>query len=270
MVGQARTSPALLPVLSQHRFQPRIPSRQLRRIPRFSPPLLWVYIGINLRQPPATEESPMKLSNRSLIILFAILFVVSGPMLSTARLQAQDDAWFIVRADYGYKSQRNDVTDILRDLISRGGVNGLVAVNNQTMGGDPAKGKDKSLHILGRNRRGEEREFSFNENSFVNARMFLARREDRDDRPPVYGRDRDRDRDGYNGYNGLNIIRAYYGVQGKTINVTDLLRGWVREGTLSVVVTSSAMGTDPALGYDKILIVVYSYQGVETATAVRE
>jgi len=30
------------------------------------------------------------------------------------------------------------------------------------------------------------------------------------------------------------------------------------------------MGTDPAVGYDKVLIVVYSYQGVETATAVRE
>ncbi len=36
------------------------------------------------------------------------------------------------------------------------------------------------------------------------------------------------------------------------------------------VVTNSALGGDPAVGYDKILIVVYRYQGTETATAVRE
>ena len=222
----------------------------------------------------------MKLSNRNLIIFFAIFFALSGATLFSARLHAQDDAWFIVRADYGYKSERNDVTDVLKDLIARGGVDGLIAVNNQTMGGDPAKGKDKSLHILARNRRGEERDFSFNENAFVDTRMFVVRREDRDDRPAYgrdrddrpanYGHDRDHDRDGYNGYNGLNIVRAYYGVQGKTINVTDLLRSWIREGTLTVVVSNSAMGADPAVGYDKVLIVVYSYQGVETAAVARE
>ena len=39
---------------------------------------------------------------------------------------------------------------------------------------------------------------------------------------------------------------------------------------VSFVVTNSAMGGDPAIGSDKILIVVYRYHGNETATAVRE
>jgi len=39
---------------------------------------------------------------------------------------------------------------------------------------------------------------------------------------------------------------------------------------LSLVVTNGALGGDPAIGADKILIVIYRYQGRETATAVRE
>jgi hypothetical protein len=92
--------------------------------------------------------------------------------------------------------------------------------------------------------------------------MFMVRREDWDDRPPGYGEREDS--------NGLRIIRAYYGVQGHTVNVTDLLRSRIREGTLSFVVTNSALGGDPAIGADKVLIVVYRYQGNETAAAVRE
>jgi hypothetical protein len=94
--------------------------------------------------------------------------------------------------------------------------------------------------------------------------MFTARREDWDDRPANYG---GRDQDDYN---GLRILRAYYGVQGRTVNVTELLRSRVRDGVLSFVVTNSAFGGDPAIGADKVLIVVYRYQGTETATAVRE
>ena len=51
---------------------------------------------------------------------------------------------WIVRAEYGTINQRNDVTETLKDLIARGGMNGRVAVSNQTMGGgDPAVGADQ-------------------------------------------------------------------------------------------------------------------------------
>ena len=208
----------------------------------------------------------MKLANRyGLFVTAVVLLAISAAIFSTV-VGAQEEGWQIVRADYGFKNQRNDVTDILKDLIGRGGVNGRVAVNNQTMGGDPAVGKDKSLRIFARNRRNEQREFSFNEGGFVDVRMFSVRRDDWDDRPVNPG-DRDRDRDDRD---NLRIIRAYYGVQGRTVNVTELLRSRVREGVLSFVVTNSAMGGDPAIGADKLLIVVYRYQGTETATAVRE
>jgi len=161
-------------------------------------------------------------------------------------------------------------------------------VNNQTMGGDPAVGRDKSLRIFARNRRNEEREFNYKEGGFVEAHMFTVRHDDRDDHPANYGnRDRDdhpannvdhdrdarpahygdRDRDDWN---SLKIIGGYYGVQGRTVNVTDVLRSRIREGVLSFVVTNSALGGDPAIGADKILIVVYRHQGKESATAVRE
>jgi len=189
---------------------------------------------------------------------------------------AQEEGWQIQRADYGFKNQRSDVSDILKDLIERGGVNGRVAVNNQTMGGDPAVGRDKSLRIFARNRRNEEREFNYKEGGFVEARMFTVRHDDRDDRPANYG-DHDRDaRPAHYGdrdredWNSLKIIGGYYGVQGRTVNVTEVLRSRIREGVLSFVVTNSALGGDPAVGADKTLIVVYRYQGKESATAVRE
>ena len=230
----------------------------------------------------------MKLTNRYGVFVIAVIIFAIGATLFTAGVGAQEEGWKILRADYGFKNQRSDVSDILKDLIERGGVNGRVAVNNQTMGGDPAVGKDKSLRIFARNRRNEERQFNYNEGGFVEVRMFNVRRDDRDDHPANYGnRDRDdhaanyddRDRDARpahygdrdrEDWNSLKIIGGYYGVQGRTVNVTDVLRSRIREGVLSFVVTNSALGGDPAVGADKILIVVYRYQGKESATAVRE
>jgi hypothetical protein len=206
----------------------------------------------------------MKLGNRYGAFVIALLVFAISAVVFTAGVGAQEEGWQILRADYGFKNQRNDVTDILKDLIERGGVNGRVAVNNQTMGGDPAVGKDKSLRIFARNRRNEERQFDYNEDGFVEARTFNVRRDDWDDRPANYG---GRDRDDWN---SLKIIRGYYGVQGRTVNVTDALRSRIRDGVLNFVVTNSALGGDPAIGADKTLIVIYRYQGKESATAVRE
>src|SRR6266436_10427139 len=208
----------------------------------------------------------MKLTKHLGVFLVAGFMVAIGAAIFSAGVGAQEEGWQIVRADYGFRNQRNDVTDILKDLIGRGGVNGRVTVNNQTMGGDPAVGKDKSLRIFARNRRNEELEFNFREGAFVDVRKFEVRRDrdDWDDRGGNYG---GRDRDDWN---GLKIIRAYYGIQGRTINVTDLLRSRARAGGLNFVVTNSAFGGDPAVGADKYLIVIYRYQGREAATFVRE
>jgi hypothetical protein len=226
----------------------------------------------------------MKTTNHSLKVLILMFLFSTAVTLFAVGLGAQDEGWKIVRADYGFKAQRTDVTDILRDLVSRGGVNGRVLVNNQTMGGDPAVGRDKSLRIFARNRRNEDREFDVNEGGFVDARFFVVREEDRDDRVPARDdrpredRDRaDRPRDDHDRDRGergeardLVIIRGFYGVQGRTVNVTEQLRSMVRDGVLAVRVNNQNFGGDPAIGADKVLIVIYSSHGQEQASAVRE
>lgn len=195
-----------------------------------------------------------------------------GVSLFTARLFAQEGGWQIVRADYGFRNQRSDVTDILRDLIGRGGVNGRVAVNNQTMGGDPAVGRDKNLHIVARNRRNEQREFDFREGTFIDVVLFTVPRDDFGGRDQDRDRDRDRDhgdRDRGEG-RGVTIIRGYYGIQGRMANVTELLRARVRDGVLSLNVNNENLGGDPAIGANKILIVIYNFRGEEQATAIGE
>jgi hypothetical protein len=106
----------------------------------------------------ATEEPYMKATHHSWKLLVWLFVCSLGTILFTARIAAQDEVWRIMRADYGFRNQRTDVTDILRDLIGRGGVNGRVAVNNQTMGGDRLL--EMSLRIFAQNRRNEERELT--------------------------------------------------------------------------------------------------------------
>src|SRR5260370_20762102 len=103
----------------------------------------------------------MKVTSRTGVFVIAVARPAVGAAMFRMRVGAQEEGWQIVRADYGFKNQRNDVTDILKDLIGRGGVNGRVAVNNQTMGGDPAVGADKSLRIFARNRRHEAPQFTY-------------------------------------------------------------------------------------------------------------
>jgi hypothetical protein len=206
----------------------------------------------------------MKLSTRYAIFILAAFFAAAGITFLGTPAGAQDEGWVIMRAEYGTRNQHNDVTDIVKDLVGRGGVNGRVAVNNQTMGGDPAVGAEKHLRIWARNRRYEEREFDFKEGGFIEAAMFNVRR-DRDDWNDRQGGYGDRD-----DFPGVRIVRAYYGWGGSTVNVTELLRSRMRDGQISFVVTNSAMGGDPAVGADKILVVIYRYQGRESAAIVRE
>src|SRR5260370_40447319 len=137
-----------------------------------------------MRRASAVKESRMKFTYRyGMLVIAMVIFAIAVTVFSTG-VGAQDEGWQIVRADYGFRTQHNDVTDILKDLIGRGGVNGRVAVNNQTMGGDPAVGKDKILRIFGRNTSGEEREFSFNQVRFLQVRLFNLRHAPRLPRPP--------------------------------------------------------------------------------------
>jgi hypothetical protein len=58
--------------------------------------------------------------------------------------------------------------------------------------------------------------------------------------------------------------------QASSVNVTEVLRSKTHDGQLSFVVANSAMGGDPAVGADKVLVVIYRYQGSEAAAIVRD
>jgi hypothetical protein len=141
------------------------------------------------------------------------------------------------------------------------------------MGGDPAVGKDKSLRIFARNRSNQDHEFDYDEGGVIPVNMFMVRRDDRDERER---NERHDERSGYFGqregydWKELNIVRGFYGVQGRTANVTDLLQRMVHNGVVTVNVNNRSLGGDPAIGADKVLIVIYMYQGKEQATAVPE
>lgn len=208
----------------------------------------------------------MKFANRYGKFLFVLAVLVMATSMFGPGVVAQDEGWRIIHAEYGYRTQRADVTNLLVELIARGGDNGQIYVNDGPMGGDPAQGHEKTLYVRAKNRNGEERVFEYRQHGYLDVRLFDVRRDERD-----RDRDRDHDRDRDRGdSNGLQIVSAYYGVQGRTVNVTELLRRRMREGTVSLVVNDRALGGDPAPGLEKILIVVYRFQGNETATAVRE
>lgn len=215
----------------------------------------------------------MKRSNRlaacltAVSVLFALAFLTSS-------VSGQDGAWLFVRADYGFRNQRADVTGLVRDLILHGGVHGQISVNNQTMGGDPFPGADKVLRIFARDAHNQDREFDYVEGAFVPAGLFAVPqppdrddRTDRDDRDD-HGRGGD-DRD-HGDWNRLTIVNGFYGVQGRMVSVTDRLQGMVRNGQLSVVANNASMGGDPAPGGNKLLIVVYQYHGQQQAMAASE
>jgi len=215
----------------------------------------------------------MKVSTRYAIFVLAALFVAAGITLFSTPSGAQDNDWQIMRAEYGTRNQHNDVTDIVKDLVGRGGVNGRVSVSNQTMGGDPARGADKTLRLFARNRRGEEREFDFKEGGSFDVTMFAVPTPSSDWDDRAWQRDRDdRGRPYFDrpDANRLWIIRAYYGVQRQQADVTQILRGMVGDRALEINVNNRLMGGDPAPGLDKVLIIVYRYHGKEAASAVRE
>ncbi len=64
-----------------------------------------------------------------------------------------------------------------------------------------------------------------------------------------------------NSYSYLRILQATYGTPAHSINVTTRLQAMVSNGNLSVHVNNDSMGSDPAPGKHKDLVLVYSLRG---------
>ncbi|HXX15056.1 MAG TPA: DUF3395 domain-containing protein [Candidatus Eremiobacteraceae bacterium] len=68
----------------------------------------------------------------------------------------------------------------------------------------------------------------------------------------------------------MQIVRAYYGLNNRTNDVSQILRSQIRNGTLVVQVNNRNLGGDPAPGADKVLTVIYRIDGREQTATVKE
>jgi hypothetical protein len=199
------------------------------------------------------------MKNRMMYLPLFCLLAASCLFSTSARAQ-NGGGWQVVKADWGAGKRWMDVTNQVRRLLNG---NGVVMVNNGTMGGDPAYGAVKILRIQATGSRGQSQQFTYREGSTINASQFSN-----NGRPGGGGYPGN---PGYPPPNGsLQITRAYYGLNNRTNDVTQLLRGMVRNGTLAVQVNNNNMGGDPAKGGDKVLTVIYRVQGRERTSTVKE
>jgi len=68
----------------------------------------------------------------------------------------------------------------------------------------------------------------------------------------------------------LEIVKAFYGKNGKGNDVTRHLQRMIQNNTLDVKVNNDNMGGDPNVGADKSLKVEYTYRGKTLHTEVKE
>jgi hypothetical protein len=208
------------------------------------------------------------MKHRGIRLRLFLLLAFVGFLPATASAQVQSagaPAWQVVKADWGAGNRWMDVTVRLRQLLTG---YGFVKVNNANMGGDPAPGANKILRIAARDSRGRSQTLTYKEGSSIDASQFYS-----------YGKQPYPGRPPYppppprpvppSGYS-LQIVRAYYGLNKRTNDVTSLLRGMIRNDTLVVGVNNRNMGGDPWPGADKVLTVIYRYRGQERTSTVKE
>ncbi len=176
--------------------------------------------------------------------LVVAIFVALGAADATAQV------YWVQSADYGAGNQRQDVTNRVRQLAS--GPN--FKVNNANMACDPAIGRDKTLRIVGQERGGRTRTFTYKEGATVNSQMFAGGSGGGGWGGPGGGSP------GGGGY-GLRIISASYGAGNNRMDVAGRLQSMIRNNRLSMKVNNETMGGDPSLGQYKNLMVTYEYQG---------
>ncbi len=150
----------------------------------------------------------------------------------------------ILRADYGAGHRFANVTSRLSSRI-RGDALSL-RVTNESMGGDPAEDRPKSLQVW-YSYNGRTAKVVVNENDVLNlpsgADVFTGR---------------------------LRVMRAQYGVGQRYADVTDLLNSQIQGDQLSLRVTNFAMGGDPDPEQPKQLIVFYVFDGRSYQVSVNE
>ncbi len=171
----------------------------------------------------------MRISKTLKFSMTLTLFVVFSAIMAAAQ------QYEILRADYGYRNQRVDVTQRLRDIARS---NSTFRMGNSTFGIDPSPGHVKSLRIFARDPRGKNRRFEYREGSTVDGSHFSG-----------WGRGSW----GGGGDSGeYAILHAEYGTERNHVDVTNRLRELARADR-SFRMGNSTFGIDPDPGEVKTL-----------------
>ena len=155
----------------------------------------------------------------------------------------------LVAAEYGARDRRVDVTPQVRSFMHDGVLQ--FDVNDGNLGVDPARNHVKELFIRIRHWDGNVEEFRFPEYSHVNLVLDPDRGYEWHDRE-------------------LHIMRAFYGGEGRFVDVTEQLRSYKHDGQLFVVVDNRSMGGDPDPSVHKVLRVLYFVGGERHQIVVPE
>jgi hypothetical protein len=171
--------------------------------------------------------------------------LLTGALPAWAR--NDDDGEFVIqRAVYGTRSNSVDVTGRLRDMARRDRRFRLV---NEVFGVDPDPGRTKTLRIIARDRRGQERTFEYRERDWVDGGQFAGWRSGNWGHSPSRQGDARNDRRDDGEY---TILEATYGVNYREVDVTDRLRELARQDQ-RLRMGNDTFGVDPAPGQTKRL-----------------
>lgn len=226
---------------------------------------------LNLRKP----AKGSRMTNRWMYHYVCLFLAATLLFPSFVSAQYQNNVmpgpgWQVIKAEWGSGGRWMDVTNRVRVMLTG---NGMVKVNNANLGGDPAVGADKVLRIQARNSQGKSKQFIFKEGSSIDASQFYNYGGGGYPGGPGYpGNPNVPGNPGYpgGGYGNLEIKRAFYGLNNRTNDVTQLIRRMSQNGTLELKVTNNNLGGDPAPGADKVLTVIYRYQGRDQTATVKE
>jgi len=203
---------------------------------------------------------------------FACLLLLAG----SAMAQGGE----FVGAEWGVPGRKVDVTSRVRTFIHDGVLQ--IEVTRFNLGIDPAPHENKVLVVRLREWDGDIKDYSYPERSVARVELdpedWHDRREDherhehgdrwQDSQDRHEGGRRDRDDDRHE--RGTQILRAYYGTDGRFMNVTDILRSRIDDGRLFVHVDNYSMGGDPLPGAHKYLRVLYVQDGQRRNVVVDE
>ncbi|HEY6339435.1 MAG TPA: hypothetical protein VIW68_13155 [Candidatus Sulfotelmatobacter sp.] len=155
----------------------------------------------------------------------------------------------LVNAEYGLPGSHVDVTARVRSFVRDGVLQ--FEVNDRNLGFDPAPHQVKELLIRVRHWDGDTKEYLFPEKSVVTLEL--------DPEAGFEWHER-----------GLHIMRAYWGAEGRFVNVTEAVRAHKQEGRVFMRVERTELGADPLPGRRKWLRVLYYFDGERRNVVVEE